>query len=227
MRTIAVSRIGECEAGSMDSPYRSEFLSVAVVHFLAVVAPGPEFVMVIRHSIAYGRQKGLWLSLGIGLGTLLHVAYSLLGIALLVSQSVMLFTIMKLLGAVYLAYLGITALKAQPSLPGATEDKSQPLPSLRFTLWTGFLTSALNPKATLFFLALFSVIISPATPAVVKIGYGIWMASVNTAWLATLTLVCSHAVVRRALRKVSHWCERLMGVVLIALALRLAVANFR
>ena len=70
--------------------YWAEFLTVALIHLLAVASPGPDFAVVLKESVAHGRRAGLFTAWGVGTGILLHVAYSLLGIGLLVSQSVLL-----------------------------------------------------------------------------------------------------------------------------------------
>ena len=152
----------------------SEFLSIIIIHFLAVIAPGPEVILVTKDSLSQGRSYAVWLSIGIGSGTLLHVGYSLLGIGLIISQSTLLFSIIKILGALYLIYLGILSLKAQPvqldNLTTTTADSTKF--SIPQVLLKGFMTSALNPKATLFFFSIFTVLISPETALITKIGYG-------------------------------------------------------
>ena len=67
-----------------------EFMTVALVHLLAVASPGPDFAVVVRESVAQGRRAGSWTALGVGCGIFVHVAYSLLGIGLIVSQSIVL-----------------------------------------------------------------------------------------------------------------------------------------
>ncbi len=94
--------------------YWSEFLTVALVHLLAVASPGPDFAVVVRQSVSRGRVAGSWTAFGVGTAILLHVAYSLLGIGLIVSQSIVLFNLFKWLAAGYLIYIGLKALRAGP-----------------------------------------------------------------------------------------------------------------
>jgi len=211
--------------------YWSEFLLVALAHFVAVASPGPDFAMVLRQSVTFGRRPALWTSLGIGTGIFLHVAYSLLGIGLLVRSSILAFNVLKWLGAAYLAWIGLKALRARPFANGsAARDAQNPAPAApdrRAAFVTGFLTNALNPKATLFFVALFSVVINPRTPVLVQGVYGVWMAVVTMGWFSLLSLVFSHDRVRAAFLRSGHWFERIMGVILVGLGVRLALATAR
>ena len=131
--------------------YLNEFLLVALVHLLAVMSPGPDFAVVIRNSVGAGRQAGLTTALGVGCGILVHVAYSLLGIGLIVSQSTWLFNLLKLAAAGYLFYLGVKALRSRPQPLNSDVPAASTLSS-RKAFANGFITNGLNPKATLFFL---------------------------------------------------------------------------
>ena len=212
--------------------YWSEFLLVALAHLVAVASPGPDFAMVLRQSITYGRRPAVWTSVGIGTGIFLHVAYSLLGIGLLVRSSVLAFNILKWLGAVYLAWIGQKALRAKPfangGAPQAVAAGGPPaIPGRRAAFVTGFLTNALNPKATLFFVSLFSVVINPRTPVLIQSGYGVWMALATMGWFTLVSLFFSQERVRAAFLRCGHWFERSMGVILLALGVRLALATAR
>lgn len=205
--------------------YLNEFLLVALVHFLAVISPGPDFAVVIRNSVGMGRQAGVITALGVGSGIMLHVAYSLLGIGLIVSQSAWLFNLLKLAAAGYLFYLGAKALRSGPAVTNTDFQAPAPL-SKRKAFANGFITNGLNPKATLFFLSLFTLIISPRTPMVVQAFYGLYLVLATAAWFCLVALLFSHARVRRGFARLGHWFDRLMGVVLIGLGLHLLVSEW-
>ena len=207
--------------------YLEEFLTVAVVHLLAVASPGPDFAMVLRQSLVAGRKAAIWTSLGIGLGILVHVAYTLLGLGLIISQSVQVFNLVKLIGAGYLLYIGWKSLRARPvtSSEGPDSDRSLKECSIAQALRIGFLTNALNPKATLFFLSLFSIIIKPDTPQGIQFIYGLYMSVATGVWFCGLSLALTQASVRRGFARFGHWAERAMGSILILLGIRLALAR--
>jgi RhtB (resistance to homoserine/threonine) family protein len=207
--------------------FLAQFLTIALVHLLAVVSPGPDFAMVTRNSIIYSRKVGIYTSIGIAVGIMVHVAYCLLGIGLVISQSIILFNIVKFIGAGYLLYIGYKSLRAKPAQ--SVEASSETVQKDCIGLWAafkiGFLTNALNPKATLFFLALFTQIIDPATPKIIQLAYGIETMIITFVWFALVSLFFSNLFIRRKIGKVQHYVERVTGAVLIALGIKVALAN--
>mgnify|MGYP000518916700 CR=1 FL=1 len=210
--------------------YWPEFLAVAAVHLLAVASPGPDFAVVVRQSLSFGRKSAIWTSIGVGVGILLHVTYSLLGLGLLISQSVVAFNVLKVLAVCYLLYVSWQCINAKPQslhLADADNPNGRLLSSQSnmscFRL--GFLTNALNPKATLFFVALFTVVISPETPASIQLFYGLWMALATGLWFIGLSFFFSHNRVRTFFSHFGHWVDRVMGGALLLLASKLAFAT--
>ncbi|MFK8329693.1 LysE family translocator [Pseudomonas sp. BJa5] len=203
--------------------YWAEFLTVALIHLLAVASPGPDFAVVVRESVTHGRRAGTWTAFGVGTAIFLHVGYSLLGIGLIVSQSIMLFNALKWLAAAYLLYIGYKALRARPAAPGSenvADSTVERTPRAAFV--AGFMTNGLNPKATLFFLSLFTVVINPHTPLAIQAGYGIYLALATGLWFCLVAMLFSQQRVRAAFARMGHWFDRTMGAVLIALGVKIA-----
>ncbi|PAU53146.1 lysine transporter LysE [Pseudomonas sp. PIC25] len=208
--------------------YWTEFLTVALIHLLAVASPGPDFAIVVRESVAHGRRAGVWTALGVGTGIFVHVAYSLLGIGLIVSQSIVLFNALKWVAAAYLLYIGIKALRARPADPAAAElQAGEAVRSFRGAFVTGFVTNGLNPKATLFFLSLFTVVIDPHTPLAIQGGYGVYLAGATALWFCMVAWLFSQQRVRAGFACLGHWFDRMMGAVLIGLGVKLAFTQIR
>ncbi|MEW9046440.1 MAG: LysE family transporter [Stutzerimonas stutzeri] len=206
--------------------YWMEFMTVALVHLLAVASPGPDFAVVVRESVARGRRAGSWTALGVGCGIFVHVAYSLLGIGLIVSQSIVLFNLFKWLAAAYLVYLGWRVLRARPMSLEAIDGTNAPVARSAWRAFViGFVTNGLNPKATLFFLSLFTVVISPDTPLLVQAGYGLYLAGATALWFLLVAWLFSRGRVRAGFARMGHWFDRLTGAVLIGLGARLALSE--
>jgi RhtB (resistance to homoserine/threonine) family protein len=206
--------------------YWTEFLTVALVHLLAVASPGPDFAIVVRESVSSGRHAGIWTAIGVGSGILLHVSYCLLGIGLIVSQSIMLFNLLKWLAAAYLIYIGIRALRAKPADPLQAQQTLETVAvTARGAFVRGFVTNGLNPKATLFFLSLFTLVISPQTPLLVQAGYGAYLAVATAVWFCAVAMLFSHARVRNGFIRMGHWFDRMMGAVLVALGIKVALSE--
>lgn len=211
--------------------YWSEFLTIVVAHALAVASPGPDFAIVLKQSLTRGRRAAIWTSLGIGAGIALHVAYSLLGISLVVARSPLAFNILKYAGAAYLAWVGVQALRSRPRDATAhAEDGKDPVGeerAKRSAFALGFLTNALNPKATLFFFALFPLAVSATTPKWVQLGYGLWVIGATAAWFCFVSMVFTRPEVRDRFLRHGHWIDRVLGAVFIGFAASLAFATLR
>jgi RhtB (resistance to homoserine/threonine) family protein len=205
--------------------YWVEFLTIASVHLLAVASPGPDFAIVLKHSISFGRRAAIITSIGVGVGILIHVGYSLLGIGILIKTTPVLFQIFSYIAAAYLLYLGWGAIKspAPKHLNNVELEKTMQIISDNKAFMVGFLTNGLNPKATLFFLSVFAVAVSPETPNVIKLGYGLYLAVATGIWFCVLSLFLSSKKVTRFIGKKGYWFDRVMGVVLILLAIKLVM----
>jgi len=201
-----------------------QFLVIALAHLLAVASPGPDFAVVLRQSVQGGARAGLWTSAGVGTGIFLHVGYCLFGVALLLSQVDWLFVTVKLVAAAYLAWLGVQALASIRRSPMQSATGEAMLAPRR-AFATGFFTNGLNPKATLFFLALWTVVISPQTPLMIQALYGAYLALATCAWFALLSMLLGQQGVRSLLLRSGKWFEAGMGIVLLLLAAQIALAT--
>jgi threonine/homoserine/homoserine lactone efflux protein len=215
--------------------YLPEFLMIALVHLLAVASPGPDFAVVLKQSVKYGRTTALYTSLGIGCGILVHVAYSLIGIGLLIASNQQLFTLLKYVASGYLCYIAWHGLTAKPPQAGSSTEVptfgAVPVKSVEQQLSkqqafiTGFLVNGLNVKATLFFVSLFSMVINPATPLLIKLSYGLYMAIATAVWFCSLSYFMAHPYILRLLQTRGYWLERVMGAVLVLLAFEILMTE--
>ncbi|MFK5735871.1 LysE family translocator [Pseudomonas urmiensis] len=204
----------------------NELIAVALFTILAVIGPGADFAMVTRSSYAQGRKAGLAAALGIALGVQVHVLYTVLGIAVIISQSPALFLAMKVLGAGYLIYLGYKSLTntTRIRLDGLGQDDSA---SLWMALRSGFLTNALNPKTMLFVVSAYTQVVQPGSPLAVDFAYGAFMSVAHWLWFSLVAVFFSSAALRKAMIERQVVVDRLIGVALIGLGLAVMVSGVR
>lgn len=218
--------------------YLPEFLTILLAHGLAVVSPGPDFAIVLRQSLHYGRRTAIWTSVGIGTGLMVHITYTLLGLGFVLRNSPFGLELVKWLGAAYLAWVGIGALRSRPrsediataenrKAEGERGKESGGTMSARAAWSTGFFVNVLNPKVALFFISLFPLAVSATTPKWIQAGYGAWMTLSTIGWFSFVSVVFTRESVRRAFLRHGHWIDRTLGVVFIAFAASLAFAKLR
>lgn len=212
--------------------YWPEFLTIVVAHALAVASPGPDFALVLRHSLAHGRRAALWSSVGIGCGLSIHIAYCVLGLGYFLKNSATALAAVKYGGAAYLAWVGLRALRSRPRGSGPDADRDLSLTSAEragptdASAWTtGFLVNVLNPKAALFFISLFPLAVSVTTPKLVQAGYGLWMTLATIGWFSFVSVVFTREEVRHRFLRHGHWIDRALGVVFIGFAASLVFAK--
>ena len=203
----------------------TEWIAVITITLLAVISPGADFALVSRNSLLLSRRAGVLTALGIGLGVLIHVGYTLLGVGLLLQQSTGLFNALKLAGAAYLIYLGVKMLLSKAD--SATHSNAQKPAADGAALRTGLLTNALNPKTAVFIVSLFMQVVQPSTGLATQLGYGAFIAVAHVGWFAVVALCFSAGPVRDRLLAARRWIDRLFGGLLIGFGTLLALASQR
>jgi RhtB (resistance to homoserine/threonine) family protein len=209
------------------SHYLYELLGLMAVFSIMIVSPGADFALVVRQSIVHGRRNAIITSFGIGASLLFHISYTVLGLGLIVSKSLYLFSMLKWAGAAYLFYLGVRALRAPaPEAPAniVADQATKQLSALRCFLM-GFVTNALNPKAVLFFLSLFSALVSHETPILIQAGYGVVMSTALISWFVAVSIFFTMQSVRDHFVAWGRWFNRLTGFVFIGLGIKLATGQ--
>ncbi len=215
----------------------TEFFTLTFIGLLMIISPGPDFAIVTKNSIGNGRMAGVGSAIGIGLANACHVGLNLLGIGLIIAKSALLFTIMKVLGAVYLIYIGYRGLRAKPTKLSELSNTSNFVSSEELNeeskknshglkgFYSGYITSLLNPKACLFFLSFFSVLIAPGTPFILQIFYGAWLSFLALSWFTLVAIFFTNPLIGDKLKECKHWIERFAGGALVILGIRLLGAK--
>ncbi|CAM3085204.1 LysE family translocator [Vibrio neptunius] len=199
-----------------------EFVSLAVLGFFIVISPGADFVLVLRNSIQQGRAAGVWTAIGISTAITVHIAYSILGIGYLISQNLFLFQCLKYLGAAYLIYLGIKGfLSSSHELEqqaGIENHQAQ----WRYAL-QGWLCNALNPKTMLFFVSIFSQVISPnGEEMTLALLYGGYMILLHGLWFGLVAVLLTSPTLQTRLLKLKKRLEQACGIALVSFGALLA-----
>lgn len=204
----------------------NEMLAVITITIIAVISPGADFAMVTKNSISVSRRIGFFTAFGISLGVLVHVTYSILGIGLIISSSLILFNIIKVVGAIYLIYLGIKMLLTKKS-DIKNEDKIPESFSSLKAFKLGFFTNVLNPKTTLFIVSVFAQVINNETQLIYKILYGLFMSMTHLIWFALVAYIFSSVSLKNRIINIKHIIERSIGGALVLLGLSLARATLQ
>ncbi|MGM8886173.1 LysE family translocator [Psychrobacter sp. 1U2] len=214
------------------------FLLITSVHLLAAASPGPDFVLVSRETLTKGRRTGLICSLGITLGLSIHIIYSVLGLATVIAHSQPLLTAIKWLGGAYLIYLGWQGIWSKPKHPTAVIDNHSAEQSTASrvqnttvanstfsTLRRGFFCNVFNPKAPVYFVAIFTLVLSPGIPLWQLAIYGLWMMVLQMAWFSTVVILLSIPAILRRFQRFEHWIDRILGSAMIVLGLNLILRS--
>ncbi len=203
--------------------YLPLILSVTAIHLLAVVSPGPDFIVAIKNALTYSRKTGFFTALGFALGISVHLLYCVFGLAILISQSLLLFSIIKFLGAGYLIYIGVLSFLAKGSKIEVWAPTLKKDISWYQALKIGFFTNVLNPKATLFFLSLFTMVISPETPNLI-LGIISAIMIFNTAlWFSLVAFFFTQTRIRTAFYRFETVFNKIFWTLLIGLGLKVAM----
>jgi len=195
-------------------------ITLASIHFIALMSPGPDFALVVQNATRHGRQTGLYIALGLSCGILLHSLLSLTGISYLVHQQPTLFAIIQLAGGSYLLYLGYGALKATWHIIQHHDDdtdtvnsKDLILTNKREAFSKGFATNILNPKALVFFISLMSSLV-PADMSLSGKGFALLILfGLSLFWFSLLAWMLSTKTLQKKLHEATVYIDGLCGAV--------------
>ena len=203
-----------------------QFLIIATAHLLAVISPGPDFMLISRQSFLYGRVSAIYTSIGISFGILFHVAYCIFGLGYILSEFNEVVFFLKLACGFYLFYLGIISIfvsdKSNHLINENQTLKSNSI-SIANSFKTGFITNLLNIKATLFFLSLYSFMLTsnPDTLLSFQIFCGLWMVVVTGLWFIFVSIFLTNSIFKNIIENHYLLINRIMGILIIYIAFKL------
>lgn len=195
------------------------WLTVVSICLLGAMSPGPSLAVVLQQTLRGGRKTGLVAAVTHGLGIGLYALLCISGIAVMITTSPGLFAALQWAGAAYLLWLGIKGLLSK----AGTDTKLAEAPTTGSAARDGFFVVFLNPKVAVFFIALFSQVIGSDTTLIEKLVYAATALFIDMGWYVLVAWSFSNARWLGRLQANVVWLERVFGVVLIALAVRLLV----
>ncbi|MBA4749353.1 MAG: LysE family transporter [Alphaproteobacteria bacterium] len=205
-------------------PYIDDFLKITVIYVVVLVTPGPDFTLVIRNTLTNNKKMGLYTAFGSATGIIVHGSYTLLGMGVLVQRKPLIFNGVKMLGALYLMYMGWRCVRSPSHMGDAyTQNSTEHAKKLTpFQAWRmAFLTDILNPMLIVLFLAIFSTVIRPETPPLIQSLFVLQVTFLSFLWFSLVALFFSSNHVRSFFTRLGLWFDRVAGGILFLLGLKI------
>ncbi|WP_323084097.1 LysE family translocator [Providencia alcalifaciens] len=199
-------------------------IMVATIAALGMISPGPDFFLIIKNAARYQRSAAMMTALGIIVAIALHMSYCVAGLAVLITTTPWLFNILKYAGAAYLIWIGIKSLMPQKAQSVDLMGNQHEHVTFKKAFMQGFLCNVLNPKATLFFLAIFTQVLSVDSTFSEKLWFAFIIWGLAVIYWPILVCLIQSAPVRKGLAKVQKYVDKVLGVVLVAFGIRVALS---
>ena len=201
----------------------TEFFTVVVLHMFAVMSPGPDFFLISRQSIRYGRKIALWTAGGIGTGILFHSGLAVTGMLIILSSNDLYLIALKLICSFYLIYLGLNSLLNVSNFDDDIINKDKWTRAGGFTV--GLITNITNIKALLFFISLFGIVLN-STSNISLMLYGLYMAVMTFVWFASVSYIFTSYIFKEKFLKFFGVFEKFLGLSLVIIALQILLSEF-
>ncbi|ETS98230.1 MULTISPECIES: LysE family translocator [Providencia] len=199
-------------------------IMVATIAALGMISPGPDFFLIIKNAARYQRSAAMMTAFGIIVAIALHMSYCVAGLAVLITTTPWLFNILKYAGAAYLIWIGIKSLMPQKAQSVDLMSNQHEHVTFKKAFMQGFLCNVLNPKATLFFLAIFTQVLSVDSTFSEKLWFAFIIWGLAVIYWPILVCLIQSAPVRKGLAKVQKYVDKVLGVVLVAFGIRVALS---
>ncbi len=193
------------------------WLSLVAICCLGAMSPGPSLAVVLRHTVSNGRAHGIATAISHALGVALWALLTVWGLAVLVVEWPLIYKLLTYAGAAYLMWMGIKALRSNGAGPINVEQVAAPISE---AARDGLMVSLLNPKLAFFFIALFSQFVSAELVLADKLIMTGTASVIDALWYIIIAVALSHSTVLEKLQKRSATIDKISGVILLGLALR-------
>lgn len=206
-------------------------MTLAVIHFVALTSPGPDFALVVKMASQESRRVAVASAGGISIAILFHTMLSLTGVSLVIKSAEILFLGVQILGASYLAWMGIGSIRAAVSHwrdkcgQIAVESVKNSM-TVKQGFMQGLYTNLLNPKAMIFFITLFSAMMTPDVTVMTKAAAAVMFLVLSLIWFVFIALVLSKPKVQRQVKKATPMINLVTGVLFVSVALAIVIELF-
>ncbi len=208
-----------------------KWLALVGLQSVAAVSPGPAFILQVKSTLTHGRTYGLYTALGLAIGVAVYAFAVMAGLAVILASSEWVLISLRYAGAAYLIYIGFKGLSSKAKPSPSLKDVEMGLNlqisnSQKFQAFkTALITQLLNPKALIYFTAVFAQFVTAGSPLWLLLVYGLTVTIVELLWWIVLAFILTHDRVKARFTKLSHWIERVCGGLLMALGVRLALSK--
>ena len=202
------------------------FLTVALVHLVALMSPGPDFFFVSQTAASRSRREAMMGVTGISLGIVIWAGVALMGLNLILQKMAWLHQIIMVGGGLYLCWMGWQLLKSARSKRDSSEPEVQvALPARGRTFLRGFLTNLSNPKAVIYFGSVFSLFVGDNVTAGARWGLFVLIVAETFVWFSIVACVFALPVMRRGYQRLSKWIDGLAGVLFAGFGIHLILSR--
>jgi len=205
-------------------------ISLAIIHSVALLSPGPDFALVMKLASGQTRTTAVAAAAGISIAILGHCLMGLTGISLLIQNSSTAFLITQLVGSSYLGWIGCSAIKSAIASRGQTATVADSYSAVKHSASKGFMmglsTNLLNPKALVFFITLFSTLLTPDTALVTKVSAAVILFSLSLIWFVFIAVVLSKPAIKQRFGKINGLIDLISGLVFVGVALVIIAGVF-
>lgn len=201
------------------------FFLLILICFIGMISPGPDFLLITKNALLYPKRQALATAFGIVSGCLFHATYCILGLAFIITQSIVLYTTVKYAGACYLIYLGFKGLSSKQTKKLHPDSSSIKNISVLKAYIEGALCNALNPKLAIFLLSLFTQFVSiNASFSDKSLVAGVFVAESALYWPLLVLFLQSHHI-RKLFTSFQASLSRIFGGLLVYLGIRVMLSS--
>jgi threonine efflux protein len=202
------------------------FLTIALVHLVALLSPGPDFFFVSQTAVSRSRRQALFGVLGITLGITWWSALALLGLQLVLHRLAWLQQLIAIAGGLYLLWMGLRLLRGAFTRAPVVHGAARATPGGELaTLRAGLLTNLANPKVVVYFGSVFSAFLGDRVDAATRWGLWALIVAETFAWFALVAAFFALPAMRRGYLRLARWIDGLAGAVFVAFGLHLILAR--